>query len=397
MTITFEGYKQGYTNLWAKMTIDPDKVGVAQSIVTKLIAHRDRYEGVAKVIGCPWWFVAIIHQMEGDANFATHLHNGDPLTARTVNEPPGRPAVGSPPFTWETSAVDALRLKGLDKITDWSIPRCLYEWERYNGWGYIGKENSPYLWADSSLSDEKGKYVRDHVFDANAPTKQCGAAVILRAMMDMKVVPKEEDPMSDLQNFLKPFAAIAPTLVGAIAGPVAGLAVKAIAEALTNEPTINTGTGLVIPDPRVVTDTLEKSPLSAVINVIAAAEQIIRAVQPVAPVAPVVPVPVVVQAPPTETTTTEVASPPSATSPDLMNVFDRLFPALVGWKVYIGGGIYVLASIGALVAPTVITPEVLSIASWVAAFVGGVGIIAKLDRYIAVFKPAVKTTVVTSK
>lgn len=43
--------------------------------------------------------------------------------------------------------------------------------------------NSPYLW---SFSDQwtKGKFVADHKFDPNATSKQCGAAVMLRALVD---------------------------------------------------------------------------------------------------------------------------------------------------------------------------------------------------------------------
>jgi len=382
----YEDSRQGYINLFAKMTVDPDKRGQAESIVARLLTNRSRYEVTARIIGCPWWFIAAIHNLESNANFATHLHNGDPLTARTVHEPAGRPAVGSPPFTWETSAVDALRLKGLDKITLWELPRCLYEWERYNGWGYIGRENSPYLWSWSSLSDEKGKYVADHVFDANAPTKQCGAAVILRVMMDMKIVEIGKDAMTELRDFLKQFAQLAPTLVTVVAGPVPALAVKALAEAMTNEKSIDTGTGLMPADPQAVVSKLEASPLSTVISIVQIAESIIRTVS-AAPVTPVV------IAPAEKTTTTEIASP-TVVEP---NALDRLFPQLIGWKTYIGGAIYILAHIGAVFVPTVITPDILTAAAWLAGGIAGAGLIAKLDRYVSIFKPAVKTTVVVNK
>jgi lysozyme family protein len=37
--------------------------------------------------------------------------------------PAGRPAAGSPPFTWEQSAADALELAGIASVKDWSVPR----------------------------------------------------------------------------------------------------------------------------------------------------------------------------------------------------------------------------------------------------------------------------------
>ena len=74
--------------------------------------------------------------MESSLNFKRHLHNGDPLTARTVHVPSGRPRQGDPPFTWEQSAADALTLRNLGPRTDWSLSGTLYALEGYNGWGY---------------------------------------------------------------------------------------------------------------------------------------------------------------------------------------------------------------------------------------------------------------------
>jgi lysozyme family protein len=67
-------------------------------------------------------------------NFNRHLHNGDPLTSRTVHVPAGRPKSGTPPFTWEQSAVDALAYDGLTQVTDWSIEHVAYVFENFNGW-----------------------------------------------------------------------------------------------------------------------------------------------------------------------------------------------------------------------------------------------------------------------
>jgi lysozyme family protein len=391
---SFEKMSLGYSNLWAKMTVKPEAVATARAYVAKLVAHQSRYEAVANKFGCPWWFVAIIHLMESNADFTKHLHNGDSLTARTVHAPEGRPAAGSPPFTWEESAEDALRIKQIDQVKEWSIPRALYEFERYNGFGYEGKINSPYLWAKTSL-EEKGRYIADHVWDPTAVSKQWGAAAILRAMVDAKLVESKKDPMVELKDFLTQFVRIAPTLVTVIAGPVPGLAVKALAEALTNEPTIDTGNTLVPADPKIVADKLEGSPLTSIISVIQAAEQIVQMVAhtslptPVALPAPVVVPPVVVA--PTETVTTVEAVPPT---PDSFNALDRLFPSLIGWKTYIGAGIYIAANIGMILAPTVVTPDVLHIATWIAGGFAGAGLLSKIDRYIAIFKPAAKTTTV---
>jgi lysozyme family protein len=141
------------------------------------------YEEVgAGLGGIPWAFIGVIHGMECGFNFGGHLHNGDPLTARTVQHPSGRPKTGSPPFTWRQSATDALTMKRLDRVTDWSVPHMLFLLEGYNGFGYRRRGvPTPYLWSFSSLY-EKGKFVADGVFDPAAVSKQCGAAVMLKAV-----------------------------------------------------------------------------------------------------------------------------------------------------------------------------------------------------------------------
>lgn len=184
MKQTYAATRKGYANLWEAAQIRPKHRAATKAIVERLAKNLSQYQNVAVAIGCPWWFVAIIHQMESGGDFKTHLHNGDPLAARTRQVPAGRPVAGFPPFTWTESALDALTMKQLEKVPSWETPRCLYEWERYNGWGYFGKINSPYVWSFTTLYD-KGKYVADHVFDANAVSKQCGAAAMLKMLIEM--------------------------------------------------------------------------------------------------------------------------------------------------------------------------------------------------------------------
>ena len=74
--------------------------------------QEDPLRAVGTPLDIPWWFVAVIHDLEASRNFNAHLHNGDPLTHRTVHVPKNRPP-GNPPFTFEESARDALTLDGL--------------------------------------------------------------------------------------------------------------------------------------------------------------------------------------------------------------------------------------------------------------------------------------------
>jgi hypothetical protein len=98
--------------------------------------------------------------------------------------PAGRPAAGDPPFTWGASAVDALRLRRIDRVDDWSLHRILYELEGYNGWGYRLHHphvKSPYLWSFSNQYT-RGKYIADGTWSDSAVSGQCGAAVLVKRL-----------------------------------------------------------------------------------------------------------------------------------------------------------------------------------------------------------------------
>ncbi len=178
----FNAVKDVYQKLFDTLAVRPDKKGEVAWHVKQLKASQARYEKVGGALGIPWWFVGITHALEASFNFKGHLHNGDPLSARTTHVPKGRPAKWNPPNDWESSAVDALTLHGYAKQKDWSIPRALYRFENFNGWGYRGKGiNSPYLWSFCNHYS-KGKYTSDGKYDPNAVSKQCGAAVMMKAL-----------------------------------------------------------------------------------------------------------------------------------------------------------------------------------------------------------------------
>lgn len=184
MAYTYGAMKQGYANLWRKA--EATKAPAAASVARGIIADRERYETAARAIGHEelWPLIGAIHNRESSRSFSTHLHNGDSLKGYTTHVPAGRPQVGhGPPFSWEESAQDALELKGWDKIESWPLERWLYEAERYNGWGYLSKINSPYLWAGTTLQ-QRGKYVADGVYDSGHWDTQLGIVAILKAVFD---------------------------------------------------------------------------------------------------------------------------------------------------------------------------------------------------------------------
>lgn len=161
---------------------DPAKEAEIAAQLRKMRPGEMRYRALGDKLAIPPAFIAIVHSLECGSNFALHLHNGDPLAARTVRVPKGRPADGEPPFTWEASAEDALRMKGYVGQTDWSVAAMLFRWETFNGMGYrVRGLPSPYLWSFSNIY-QGGLFVADHVFDPAKRSRQCGAAVLLRRL-----------------------------------------------------------------------------------------------------------------------------------------------------------------------------------------------------------------------
>ena len=179
---TFSDLAAEYLALFNTCQIKPAKSKEVQARVEHLVANAGRYRALGATLQTPWYFIGILHSMEANFSFTSLLHNGDPLDARTTQEPKGRPKSGSPPFTWEQSATDALTLKNLVGLAKWDTAEMLYRLEAYNGFGYRSRGiATPYLWSYSQHY-AKGKFVADHIFDPNAVSKQAGAAVLLKAL-----------------------------------------------------------------------------------------------------------------------------------------------------------------------------------------------------------------------
>ena len=186
---TFEQRSALMRQLWDRMDFDPGQKPACMAKARKVLAGKAQYLKVQSATGVPWFWVGIAHMMEGDCDFTTHLHNGDSLKARTKQVPAGRPPNGNPPFDWYVSAIDAVTMPGkrYQLIANWSIERCLYQWEAYNGFGYVRTDNyTPYLWARTNINDGTGKYVADGHYNPGANADgQCGAAAILKCLMEI--------------------------------------------------------------------------------------------------------------------------------------------------------------------------------------------------------------------
>ena len=119
-------------------------------------------------------------ERECSQDWGGSLAQGDPWNRISVHVPAGR----GPFKSWEEAAVDALvncaPYAGRNK--DWHIGATLTKLEEYNGLGYAARRQpSPYIWSGTDQY-EKGKYVRDGVYDPNAVDHQLGCAGLLLAM-----------------------------------------------------------------------------------------------------------------------------------------------------------------------------------------------------------------------
>jgi len=213
-----------YWRLYKGCSIEAVHFEETDVIVGRILEAKVRYLVVEDRLGVPWYVVASIHAMESGLDFTKHLHNGDPLSKRTVHVPVGRPVQGDPPFSWEESAVDALKLRRMERVSEWTLPRTLYELESYNGWGYRLYHPhvlTPYLWSGTHCY-VSGKYTADGRWSDSARSRQIGAAALIRRLAERgEIVVEEgyagpifyysdgEEPYARrLQEFLNGFAGI---------------------------------------------------------------------------------------------------------------------------------------------------------------------------------------------
>jgi hypothetical protein len=67
--------RREYQDLFNSCETTPSKMADVQSIVGRILGKKDRYQAVEDKTQVPWFVVAVIHSLEGDLNFSTHLHS----------------------------------------------------------------------------------------------------------------------------------------------------------------------------------------------------------------------------------------------------------------------------------------------------------------------------------
>jgi lysozyme family protein len=244
MTWTFEATAAGYRNLWKSAVLTPGDAAKAKAAADKIIAGEARYRTVQAATGVPWFLIGALHMREAACSFKGCLQNGDEIIGTgelTRHEPKGE----GPFATWEDSAIQAMKDKGLQRVQSWPPERMLYSAEVYNGLGYVSHgENSPYVWA-STNHEQRGKYVADGQYSATADDTQLGIAAMLLALADQRAdiaaalahvapvmppaTPKPQQPATALPS-VAPTTAPAPSVdlgqIVQVLGPVLQQAAK---------------------------------------------------------------------------------------------------------------------------------------------------------------------------
>lgn len=362
---TFAQTQRGYANLWAQARVLPAWRARAERAADRVRAGMACYAAVEAATGVPWQFVGVLHHMESGCRFDTHLHNGDPLTRRTTHVPAGRPRAAprdGRAYTWEESAIDALTIKGLIGLKNWSIPFMCYAAEAYNGWGYLWHGvNSCYLWSGTTLQ-QAGRYIADGVWDPNAWSEQVGIVAMLKILM-------EGEAVDTLATWLQQFDKLAPALVQATSGKYATVAGMVLREVLGK------AIGEDVPDhDAAVLNKLQGLDWGKLVAVLTDVNGLLKDVVggPTASPAPVF-APTPAPTPPT------LAIEPQP-EPTVLDVL--LGTRLTGYKTYlviaVAGAVNVAAVLG--VAPGILTPEHVAAINTLLGALGGAALVSKIER-----------------
>lgn len=182
-------YLKNAEELWNDMEYLSQDLPALVSATKTILANMPRYLEVARSLHMPDKCAAVIgvlHMRESGFDFATHLANGDPLTADTVHVPKDLMRPLPPPYGWEEAAIVAME----HEAHGWNIDLAKYPWDigntlwfinAFNGFGYPPEVKTPYLWSYTQHY-EKGKFGADGVYDPNLIDQQPGAAPVLKLL-----------------------------------------------------------------------------------------------------------------------------------------------------------------------------------------------------------------------
>lgn len=191
----FPALAPDYASWVAHAEILPEHRATVTAIAQKIVTVRQRFAHVSAVTGIPIDWMGASFYRESDLNFACSPAQGDRWDRRSVNVPRGL----GPYNSWDESALVAYHIDGIDLVgaPNWDWPRKCYDSEIMNGFGYRDRWHirSPYVVGGTNLQ-QRGKYVRDGVFDPDVMDTQIG---MLPIMMEVcRLMPELGGPQAIL-------------------------------------------------------------------------------------------------------------------------------------------------------------------------------------------------------
>ena len=162
-------------------------VKAVSKVVAKIITNGPFYEEAELQTNVPWYLIGAIHSKEASCNMSKQIFNGEPWSKRTTLVPKGL----GPWKSWLDSTMMSLNQY---KNQNWTLAKCLYFSEKWNGMGYRIKHpevNSPYLWASTNLYS-KGGYPSDGKFDENYVAKNPGVGAIIKYISENGITINKE-------------------------------------------------------------------------------------------------------------------------------------------------------------------------------------------------------------
>jgi lysozyme family protein len=154
--------------------------------------------------GVPFWFLGIIHRMEGDADPLKQIANGQPWDQKTTIDPRGL----GPWASFAESVPDILANYAspdswgfdLTKIDSDNYPQWLFRCLTWNGLAYnkltdpntVPANATPYLYSGTQIGVNplyvSGKYTSDGSFDPKAKSQQVGVLALMLALKSMGAI-----------------------------------------------------------------------------------------------------------------------------------------------------------------------------------------------------------------
>lgn len=181
-SILREDMVSDYRKLWPLLEIEERFSDTINQAVMLIKSNKSRYQDIIKSSRksgastdpkMPWYVLGIVHYLDSNVDFDRFL-----------------PVSGMEELSedWDVRATQFLESRDWNKWVDWTLTDIMFRLEQLNGNGYRNKGRcSPYIWSYTNHY-KTGTYVANGVFEPQTRFPRAGVAVLLKEMLDQKLV-----------------------------------------------------------------------------------------------------------------------------------------------------------------------------------------------------------------